>query len=185
MDVSSQQEEGLRDNVERFLADAIEQNLVLDAALASSIEQAKSFWSLRHQLTETQKPEGGSIKHDISIPIATVPDFLEEASAAVLKLIPGSRPVPFGHVGDGNMHFNVSQPVGADTAAYLARWHEMNAVVDKIVLKYNGSISAEHGIGKLKRESLAKVKDPVALDLMRSMKRMLDPNGILNPGKML
>jgi FAD/FMN-containing dehydrogenase len=185
MDVSSQQEEGLRDNVERFLADAIEQNLVLDAALASSIEQAKSFWSLRHQLTETQKPEGGSIKHDISIPIATVPDFLEEASAAVLKLVPGSRPVPFGHVGDGNMHFNVSQPVGADTEAYLARWHEMNAVVDKIVLKYNGSISAEHGIGKLKRESLAKVKDPVALDLMRSMKRMLDPNGILNPGKML
>jgi D-lactate dehydrogenase (cytochrome) len=140
---------------------------------------------LRHTLTEVQKPEGGSIKHDVSVPVAAVPDFLAEADAAVRKLIPGSRPVPFGHVGDGNMHFNVSQPVGADTALFLARWAEVNAVVDKIVLKYHGSISAEHGIGKLKRESLKKVKDPVALDLMRSLKQMLDPNGILNPGKVL
>jgi FAD/FMN-containing dehydrogenase len=103
----------------------------------------------------------------------------------VRKLIPGSRPVPFGHVGDGNIHFNLSQPAGADQAAFIARWSEVNAVVDKIVLKHNGSISAEHGIGKLKRESLAKVKDPVALDLMRGLKKMLDPNGILNPGKVL
>jgi D-lactate dehydrogenase (cytochrome) len=93
--------------------------------------------------------------------------------------------VPFGHVGDGNIHFNVSQPVGADQAQFLARWGEVNAVVDKIVLKYHGSISAEHGIGKLKRDSLPKVKDPVALELMRGLKRMLDPNGILNPGKVL
>jgi D-lactate dehydrogenase (cytochrome) len=119
------------------------------------------------------------------VPVASVPDFLAEASAAVIKLIPGARPVPFGHVGDGNMHFNITQPKGADQAAFLARWAEVNAVVDKIVLKYNGSISAEHGIGKLKRESLVKVKDPVALELMRGMKKMLDPNGILNPGKVL
>jgi D-lactate dehydrogenase (cytochrome) len=185
MEVSSQQEEGLRDEVEQFLADAIEQELVIDATLAANLDQAKAFWHLRHTLTEVQKPEGGSIKHDVSVPVAAVPDFLAEADAAVQALIPGSRPVPFGHVGDGNMHFNVSQPVGADTAQFLARWSEVNAAVDKIVLKHHGSISAEHGIGKLKRESLVKVKDPVALDLMRSLKHMLDPNGILNPGKVL
>lgn len=185
MEVSSQQREGLRDNVELLLANAIEQGLVTDATLAANLDQARAFFHLRHALTETQKPEGGSIKHDVSVPVAAVPDFLAEATAAVQALIPGARPVPFGHLGDGNMHFNVSQPVGADPAAFLARWGDVNAVVDKIVLKYQGSFSAEHGIGKLKRDSLAKVKDPVALDLMRGMKRMLDPNGILNPGKVL
>jgi D-lactate dehydrogenase (cytochrome) len=185
MEVSSQQSEGLRDNVEQFLADAIEQNLVSDATIASSLDQTKAFWHLRHTLTEVQKPEGGSIKHDVSVPVAAVPNFIAEASAAVIALIPGSRPVPFGHVGDGNIHFNVSQPVGADAKEFLARWAEVNAVVDDIVLKHHGSISAEHGIGKLKRESLVKVKDPVALDVMRTLKHMLDPNGILNPGKVL
>ena len=136
-------------------------------------------------LPDAQKPEGGSIKHDVSVPVAAVPDFIAEATAAVEALIPGCRPVPFGHLGDGNIHFNVSQPVGADKAEFLARWDEVNAVVDEIVLKYHGSISAEHGIGVLKRDSLPKVKDPVALDLMRGFKRMLDPNGILNPGKVL
>jgi len=121
----------------------------------------------------------------VSVPVAAVPQFLEEASAAAKTIIPGCRPVPFGHLGDGNVHFNVSQPIGADTAQFLARWGEVNDVVNKIVLKYSGSISAEHGIGKLKRDSLPKVKDPVALELMRGLKRMLDPNGILNPGKVL
>jgi FAD/FMN-containing dehydrogenase len=185
MEVSSQHSEGLRASLEQLLADAVEQGLVVDATIAASLDQARSFWHLRHVLPEVQKPEGGSIKHDISVPVAAVPDFLADASAAVQKLIPGSRPVPFGHVGDGNIHFNVSQPVGADSAQFLARWGEVNAVVDKIVLKYHGSISAEHGIGKLKRDSLPKVKDPVALELMRGLKRMLDPNGILNPGKVL
>jgi D-lactate dehydrogenase (cytochrome) len=185
MEVSSQHSEGLRASLEQLLADAVEQGLVVDATIAASLDQARAFWHLRHVLPEVQKPEGGSIKHDISVPVAAVPDFLADASAAVQKLIPGSRPVPFGHVGDGNIHFNVSQPVGADQAQFLARWGEVNAVVDKIVLKYHGSISAEHGIGKLKRDSLPKVKDPVALELMRGLKRMLDPNGILNPGKVL
>jgi len=185
MEVSSQNNEGLHESVEQLLADAIKQGLVTDATIAASIDQSKAFWHLRHMLPEVQKPEGGSIKHDISVPVAAVPDFIAEASEAVQKLIPGSRPVPFGHVGDGNIHFNVSQPVGADQAQFLARWGEVNAVVDKIVLKYQGSISAEHGIGKLKRDSLPKVKDPVALELMRGLKRMLDPNGILNPGKVL
>ncbi|HEY0222941.1 MAG TPA: FAD-binding oxidoreductase [Pseudolabrys sp.] len=185
MEVASQHAEGLRDSLEAMLAEASERELVGDATIASSLEHGRAFWHLRHMLPEVQKPEGGSIKHDVSVPVASIPDFLAEASAAVIKLIPGARPVPFGHVGDGNMHFNITQPKGADQAAFLARWGEVNAVVDKIVLKYNGSISAEHGIGKLKRESLVKVKDPVALELMRGMKKMLDPNGILNPGKVL
>ncbi len=185
MEVSSQQADGLRDSLEQLLADGVEAGLVIDATMAASLDQAKAFWHLRHTLTEMQKPEGGSIKHDVSVPVAAVPDFLAEATAAVIKLIPGSRPVPFGHVGDGNMHFNVSQPIGADKEAFIARWSEVNDVVDAIVTKYNGSISAEHGIGKLKRDKLAKAKDPVALELMRGLKRQLDPNGILNPGKVL
>ncbi len=185
MEVSSQNAEGLRESVEALLAEGIEQGLVDDATITASLEQTKALWHMRHILPEVQKPEGGSIKHDISVPVAAVPDFLEEASAAVKAFIPGSRPVPFGHLGDGNIHFNISQPIGADQAAFLARWGEVNAIVDKVVLKYNGSISAEHGIGMLKRKSLPKVKDPVAMELMRGLKQMLDPNGILNPGKVL
>ena len=185
LEVSAQREDGLRDSVEALLAEAIEDDLVADGTIAASLDQTKSFWHLRHSLPEVQKPEGGSIKHDVSVPVALVPQFIAQADAAVAQLIPGSRPVPFGHLGDGNIHYNVSQPVGADTAAFLARWGDVNAVVDKIVLSLGGSISAEHGIGQLKRKSLPKVKDPVALDLMRSVKQMLDPNGIMNPGKVL
>ena len=119
-------------------------------------------------MSAAQKPEGGSIKHDISVPVAAVPDFIEQANAAVVKLIPGARPVPFGHLGDGNIHYNVSQPIGGDTADFLARWHEVNAVVFDIVLRMGGSISAEHGIGVLKRDELPEVKDKVAIELMRS-----------------
>jgi D-lactate dehydrogenase (cytochrome) len=185
MEVSSQQGDGLRESVEQLLADASAQGLIEDATVAASLDQAKAFWHMRHVMPEAQKPEGGSIKADVSVPVGAVPQFLEEASAAAKAIIPGCRPVPFGHLGDGNVHFNVSQPIGADTAQFLARWGEVNDAVNKIVLKYNGSISAEHGIGKLKRDSLPKVKDPVALELMRGLKRMLDPNGILNPGKVL
>src|SRR6476661_8025859 len=185
MEVSSQHGDGLRESVEQLLADGSAQGLVEDATIASSLDQAKAFWHMRHVLPEVQKPEGGSIKADVSVPVASVPQFLEEASAAAKAIVPNCRPVPFGHLGDGNVHFNVSQPIGADPAQFLARWGEVNDAVNKIVLKYNGSISAEHGIGKLKRDSLPKVKDPVALELMRGLKRMLDPNGILNPGKVL
>ncbi len=185
MEVSSQHGDGLRDSLDQLLADASAQGLVEDATVAASIDQSKAFWHLRHILPEVQKPEGGSIKADVSVPVASVPDFLAEASAAARAIVPGCRPVPFGHLGDGNVHFNVSQPVGADMAQFLARWTDVNDAVNKVVLKYHGSISAEHGIGKLKRDSLAKVKDPVALELMRGLKRMLDPNGILNPGKVL
>src|SRR5207342_236454 len=172
MEVSSQHGEGLRESIEQLLADATTQSLVEDATLAASFNQAKAFWHLRHTLTEVQKPEGGSIKADVSVPVAAVPEFLREADVAAKAIVPGCRPVPFGHLGDG-------------TAQFLARWDEINDAINKIVLKHNGSISAEHGIGKLKRDLLPKVKDPVALELMRGLKRMLDPNGILNPGKVL
>jgi len=185
IELSSQSPEGLRGTLEDVLADGVVRGLVVDATIAASLDHAKAFWHLRNMLSEVQKPEGGSIKHDISVPVAAVPDFIEEASRAVRKMIPQCRPVPFGHLGDGNIHFNVSQPIGADKDAYLARWEEMNALVHGIVSRYGGSISAEHGIGRLKRDLLPGVKDPVGLDLMRIIKRTLDPNGILNPGKVL
>jgi len=116
---------------------------------------------------------------------APVAAFIREADAAVLKLIPGARPLPFGHLGDGNIHYNVSQPVDGKSDDFLARWHEVNAVVFAIVLRMGGSISAEHGIGVLKRDELPDVKDKVAIELMRGIKAMLDPLGIMNPGKVL
>ena len=181
----SSQSAGLRAVMEDVLAAAAERRLIEDATIAESLDQAKAFWHIREILPEVQKPEGGSVKHDVSVPIALVPEFLEQADAAVEKLIPGVRPVPFGHVGDGNIHYNVSQPVGADKEAFLARWYEVNAVVDDVVAKLGGSISAEHGIGVMKRDLLPGVKDPVALNLMRTLKRTLDPNNILNPGKVV
>ena len=119
------------------------------------------------------------------MPVAAVPAFIKEASEAAVKLIPGCRPLPFGHLGDGNIHYNVNQPEGADKTAFMARWDDVNAAVFEVVAKYDGSISAEHGIGVMKRDLLPKVKDPVAFDLMRTLKRTLDPKGILNPGKVL
>jgi FAD/FMN-containing dehydrogenase len=181
----SSQSAGLRAVMEDVLAAAAERGLIEDATIAESLDQAKAFWHIREILPEVQKPEGGSVKHDVSVPIALVPQFLEQADAAVEKLIPGIRPVPFGHVGDGNIHYNVSQPVGADKEAFLVRWYEVNAVVDDVVAKLGGSISAEHGIGVMKRDLLPGVKDPVALNLMRTLKRTLDPNNILNPGKVV
>jgi D-lactate dehydrogenase (cytochrome) len=177
--------EDLRTTLEEVLEIGMERDLVIDATVAESLEHRRAFWHLRETLPECQKPEGGSIKHDISVPVAAVPDFLREAGEAVEALIPGSRPVPFGHLGDGNIHYNISQPVGADTQAFLGRWDEMNDAVYKVVAKFGGSISAEHGIGVMKRKLLRQVKDPVALDLMHTLKRTLDPNNILNPGKVV
>ncbi len=185
LQLSSAARQDLRLTLEEALEAGMEQGLVADAAVADSLEHRHAFWHLRETLPEVQKSEGGSIKHDISVPVAAVPDFLREADAVVEALIPGSRPVPFGHLGDGNIHYNISQPVGADTAAFLARWYELNDAVHAVVAKFGGSISAEHGIGVLKRKLLPQIKDPVALDLMRTLKRTLDPNGTLNPGKVV
>ena len=185
LEVSAQHEEGVRDSVEALLAAAIEEGYRQRRRACRQPGAGQIVLAHAPSLTEMQKPEGGSIKHDVSVPVAAVPQFIAEADAVVAALIPGARPVPFGHLGDGNIHYNVSQPVGADREAFLKRWGEVNAAVDKVVLKLGGSISAEHGIGRLKRDTLPKVKDPVALDLMRGVKRMLDPNGIMNPGKVL
>jgi FAD/FMN-containing dehydrogenase len=171
--------------LESILERGFEDGIVVDAAIASSVQQQQAFWKLREEISPAQKPEGGSIKHDISVPVAAVPQFIEQANAAVVELIPGSRPVPFGHLGDGNIHYNVTQPVGADKAEFLARWHDVNKVVFDVVLRLGGSISAEHGIGVMKRDELPEVKDRTAIELMRSIKALLDPHGIMNPGKVV
>jgi FAD/FMN-containing dehydrogenase len=168
-----------------LLADALEQDLIEDASIAATLEQRKAFWALRENLSEVQKFEGGSIKHDVSVPVGAIPEFLAEATAAVEGFLPGARVVAFGHMGDGNIHFNVSQSPNADKNAFLAKWEETNALVHEIVARYSGSFSAEHGIGQLKRAGLARAKNPVALDVMRKIKATLDPAGILNPGKVL
>jgi D-lactate dehydrogenase (cytochrome) len=185
IELSSQLRSGLRTVLEEILAEGHARGLLADAVIADSLEQAKMFWRIRELFGEVQRHVGGSIKHDVSVPVAAVPAFIAEANAAVTRLIPGSRPLPFGHLGDGNIHYNVNQPEGADKAAFVARWDDVNAVVFEVVAKYNGSISAEHGIGVMKRDLLPKVKDPVAFELMRTLKRTLDPKGILNPGKVL
>src|SRR5581483_5998837 len=185
IELSSQASEGLEAAMRELLAEGARRGLVEDAAIAANLEQANAFWHLREALADVQKFAGGSIKHDVSVPVSMVPEFIAEATEAAQTLVPGSRPVPFGHLGDGNVHFNITQPVGADKAAFLARWEEMNAVVHAVAAKLGGSISAEHGIGRLKRGLLPGVKDPVALDMMRALKRTLDPTNILNPGKVL
>src|SRR5215467_129895 len=163
LELSSQAREGLRATMEELLMTAAERRLLEDATIAENLEQTKAFWLLRHHIADTQKYEGGSIKHDVSVPVNAVPDFIAEATAAVEAMIPRCRPLPFGHLGDGNIHYNVSQPIGADRASFLARWDEVNDTVFAIVAKLGGSISAEHGIGVMKREVLSSVKDPVAL----------------------
>jgi FAD/FMN-containing dehydrogenase len=185
LELSSQSGQGLAARLLALLEAASEKHIIEDAAVAASIDQRENFWKLRELLPDAQSLEGGSIKHDISVPIADIPAFLEEAARAVMAAIPGARLVPFGHLGDGNIHCNVSQPVGADTQAFLARWDEINAVVHGLVVARKGSIAAEHGIGQLKRNLLPKVKDEVAMEVMRAIKQTLDPKNILNPGKVL
>jgi FAD/FMN-containing dehydrogenase len=185
LEISSQLETGLRTMLEELLEYGLEQGLILDGTVAETLEQAKAFWRIREMIGEVQRHEGGSVKHDISVPVAAIPAFIAEANAAVTALVPSARPLPFGHVGDGNIHYNISQPVGADKAAFMAREEEVQDLVFGIVLKYGGSISAEHGIGVAKRDRLPRVKDRTAIELMRAIKQTLDPNGILNPGKVL
>ena len=172
-----------RATVERSLAAAAETGLISDAALAANPGQAAGLWRLREGISEAQKPEGASIKHDISVPVSRIPAFVHQATAAVERLCPGIRPVPFGHVGDGNLHFNLSQPPGADGRAFLARSDEIHHAVHDIVAALGGSISAEHGIGQAKRQEIRRYKSAVEIALMARIKAALDPMGIMNPGK--
>ena len=176
---------GLGDRLESILAGAFEDGLVLDAAIAQSEAQRQAFWQLRENASESQKLEGASIKHDVSVPVSRIAEFYDVAWQRVRALDPDVRLVGFGHVGDGNLHYNLQVPEGGDDRAFLARWGEFNRAVHDTVVEMGGSISAEHGIGRLKRDELAHYKDDVSLELMRTLKRALDPDGLLNPGKVL
>jgi D-lactate dehydrogenase (cytochrome) len=184
MEISSQRDDA-SGTMEAILSRAMENGIVDDAVIAANLDQRAAFWKLREVISPVQKPEGGSIKHDISVPVAAVPELIAQANAAVVKLIPGARPFPFGHLGDGNIHYNVSQPVGGDKDAFLARWNDIHDVVHGIVARLDGSISAEHGIGVMKRDELPHFKDSAALDVMRTLKATFDPLNIMNPGKIL
>ncbi|MBV9061859.1 MAG: FAD-binding oxidoreductase [Alphaproteobacteria bacterium] len=175
----------LNNRIERSLAEAIRDGTATDAAVAANEAQRTSFWYLRDSVSEAQKKEGGSIKHDVSVPVAAIPEFLARSIEAVEKLVPRARPVPFGHLGDGNIHLNFSVPEGGDSAAFLARWDEITRLVHDIVHEFGGSISAEHGIGLMKREEILRYKALHEMDVMRMVKHTLDPNNILNPGKVI
>jgi FAD/FMN-containing dehydrogenase len=176
----------LRAAVEAALEGALAGGLVLDAVFAESRAQARQLWYIRETLPEAQKFEGGSIKHDVSVPVSSVADFIAAADEAVAAFMPGVRPFAFGHVGDGNIHYNLSQPPGMDRDAFLAEWPRLNRVVHDIVVgRFRGSISAEHGIGLVRRAELPRYKSEVELDLMRRVKAALDPRGLMNPGKIL
>lgn len=178
-------DESLRERLELVLGQAFEDGLVQDATLAANQSQAQTFWLLREAIVEAQKYEGASLKNDVSVPVSAVPTFIQRAGAAVLARIPGVRLVPFGHIGDGNIHFNMNRPEGVEDAAFLARWDEMQALVNDIVLDLGGSISAEHGIGRIKRHELARARSPLEVELMRRIKHAFDPQGLMNPGKVL
>ena len=149
--------------------------LVTDATVAQSEAQRQALWAIRELMPESQKFEGGSIKHDVSVPVSRIPQFIVEATRAVENYMPQARVMSFGHMGDGNLHFNVSQPLGMDKKKYLDLWNEMNAVVFDVVLKFDGSISAEHGIGRLKKHHMPEIKSPVELQMMRDLKKLFDP----------
>jgi FAD/FMN-containing dehydrogenase len=176
-------------SAERLLTDTLteasERGIITDAVIASSLTQQRDFWRLRESYSEAQKPLGGSVKNDVSVPVAVIPEFIRRADAAVLRICPGARPIPISHFGDGNVHYNIAQPEGMAKDKFMAKWDDIVHAVHDVVLSLNGSISAEHGIGQMKVAELAQVKGAVAMDLMRKIKAAFDPKGILNPGKVL
>jgi FAD/FMN-containing dehydrogenase len=168
-----------------FIGDALERGEVGDAVLAQSGDQAKRLWALRENASEAQKIEGVSIKHDVAVPVSAIPEFLRRADAALASEFPGLRIVAFGHVGDGNLHYNLSKPDSQENAAFLASQPRANEIVHDIVHALGGSISAEHGVGQLKREEILRYKSPVEMAAMRALKQALDPRGLMNPGKLI
>ena len=181
----SGEEAALQEALEHFLEPAFEREAISDAVLAQSVEQARRLWALRENIGEAQKIEGLSIKHDISVPISRIGEFVERTDAALQEAFPGIRIVAFGHVGDGNLHYNQSKPEAGENAAFIAVQPQVDLLVHDFVHQFGGSISAEHGIGQLKRGELLRYKSPLEMDMMRSVKRALDPQGLMNPGKVL
>jgi FAD/FMN-containing dehydrogenase len=179
------QAESMREAIEAELAAAMEQDEITDAALAASEYQREMFWRLRETIPEAQRQIGASIKHDVSVTTSELPRFIIEASRLVYAISPKGRIVSYGHLGDGNLHFNVSRPIDSDDESFLRLAPNINRAVHDLIARYGGSISAEHGIGRLKRDELVRYEQPVALEVMRAIKQALDPNGIMNPGKVL
>lgn len=167
--------------MQRLLERAFEAGLITDAAIAQNEAQRAAFWKVREEQSAAQKPEGGGWKHDVSVPVSRIADFLEEATAAVERFEPGARVSAFGHVGDGNLHYDVLCPPGGDLKAFLGRWAQGSEVVHDIVARYHGSISAEHGLGRLKTEEARRYKSPVEIETMRAIRAALDPKRIMNP----
>ncbi len=175
----------LAETVEAALAKTLEDGIAIDVAVAHSRDQANALWSLRENISESQRREGPNIKHDISLPVSAIPEYLQRAEQALLAAFPGAQLVVFGHLGDGNLHYNVAAPDGSDADAFMRHGADANRIVHDLVTERGGSISAEHGIGQLKRDELRHYKAALELDLMRTIKRALDPAGLLNPGKVL
>ena len=177
----------LAEDVEAALGEALEQGLIADAALAKNDSEARRMWDLREALPEAQSVDGRNIKHDVSLPISALADFISAADAALEAAYPGVRPVNFGHVGDGNLHYNITRPpAGYSEEEWMDNESEpVNRIVHDCVARFNGSISAEHGLGQLKRDEITRYKSKIELDLMRTIKGALDPKGIMNPGKVL
>ena len=182
----SESEEHARAQFERLLETALEAGTVTDAVVAESIAQAQALWHIRESIPLAQAEEGLNIKHDISIPVSRIPAFCTETDALLQREIPGVRLVNFGHLGDGNLHYNVQAPAGADGAVFLNTYEKtVNTLVFDAVKRYHGSISAEHGVGSLKATTLPHYKDPVAMALMRQVKQALDPHRLMNPGRVI
>jgi FAD/FMN-containing dehydrogenase len=171
--------------LERALGSALERGLALDATVAQSGEQARTLWALRENIAEAQRRDGPNIKHDISVPVSAIPRFLDAAAAALCAALPGIEFVTFGHLGDGNLHYNLAAPAGVAPESFTANAPVANRIVHDLVAAHGGSISAEHGIGQQKCAELVRYKSAVELDLMRGIKSALDPAGIFNPGKVL
>jgi FAD/FMN-containing dehydrogenase len=184
-ELTSAADESLQDLLQQTLASGIERNELLDAALATSERVRAAFWRLRETVPEAQRHFGPSLKHDVSVPVASLPRFVCEASAWVRENVPDAVLVCYGHAGDGNLHFNVNRAEGAPTAPFLAREPHIKRAIHDLVARYGGSFSAEHGVGRLKRDELQRYASPAALSAMRAIKHALDPNGIMNPGKLL
>ncbi len=175
----------LRETMEGFLEQSLENGAINDAVVAESVDQARRLWALREDISEAQKIEGISIKHDISVPVSRIGEFVERADAALQQAFPGIRIVAFGHVGDGNLHYNQSRAEAGENAAFIAAQPKVNEIVHDLVHALGGSISAEHGIGQLKREEILRYKSPLEMEMMRAIKRTFDPQGLMNPGKVL
>jgi FAD/FMN-containing dehydrogenase len=182
---SSSAQQRLQDLLSAELQAAAEQGVIDDAMLATSVAQAQAMWKLRESIPEAQRRHGASLKHDVSVPVSAIPELIERGSAIILQLVPDGDVVSYGHAGDGNLHFNVSQKSGTDTARFMARGHALETAMFDLVESLGGSISAEHGIGRLKAREFAARADATELELMGALKRALDPKGILNPGKVL